>query len=325
MVCKICNNSDNKIFKIKEMMFDSGGYFDYLECGNCGCIQIRNVPEDMGIHYPSDGYYSFQDNQDINKLSIKELLIDKRDRYALLKDDKIGKILYKMYPTQWPYTLEPFFEALKSLELNRYSKILDVGCGAGHLLNSLNRKGFKNLMGLDPFIKMEIDGKIKILKKEIHELKNHEFDLIMFHHSFEHMYNQRDILIKLSTLLSEDGSCMVSMPVKTDYIWKLYGTNWVQIDAPRHFFIHTVGSFNLLAKKADFNIEKTIFNSSEFQFWGSEQYKKNISLNAGNSYFIDPEKSIFTEIQIEEFKNKAIELNKKEMGDQAIFILKSES
>lgn len=331
MICKICSNANNnKIFEIREMMFNFRDTFEYLECGNCGCLQIINFPENISKYYPHGSYYSFQDDNSNNnnnnnnsitsKFSIRQVLSKKRDQYILFRDTKIGRILYKFYPRD-----EPFFEALESLKLNRYSKILDVGCGAGNLLYFLNKKGFKNLMGLDPFIKNGRDGEIKIFKKEIQELDDEECDLIMFNHSFEHIYNQADALFKTSNLLSEGGSCMISMPIKTDYIWELYGTNWVQIDAPRHFFIHTLRSFNLLAKNANFNIEKIIFNSNEFQFWGSEQYERDIPLEAENSYGVNPERSIFTKNRINEFEYRSKELNEEKMGDQAIFILKSKS
>lgn len=111
------------------------------------------------------------------------------------------------------------------------------------------------------------------------------------------------------------------MPVKTDYIWKLYGQNWVQIDAPRHVLIHTLKSFQILVDKTDLSIKNTIFYSNAFQFWASEQYKRNIIFTAPNSYRINPKNSIFTKEEIDEYDRRAIELNKSKQGDQAIFIL----
>jgi len=228
----------------------------------------------------------------------------------------VGKIITKKYPNM-------FFDMISRIELNYNSKILDVGCGVGNFLYSLNEIGFNNLVGVDPYINKDIiDGNIKILKKNIHELPNNKkYDLIISNHSFEHISNQLETLVDISKILSENGACLLRMPIKTEYIWNQYGINWVQIDAPRHFFLHTLKSLKLLIGKVDLVIKDIVFDSTEFQFWGSEQYKKNIFLLAENSYSKNPDKSIFTKKEIEEFKKRAKELNIKKQGDQATFSL----
>ena len=129
------------------------------------------------------------------------------------------------------------------------------------------------------------------------------------------------MLVKISKILSENGACLLRMPVKTEYIWNKYGVNWVQIDAPRHFFLHTLKSFELLVKKSGMSIQDIVFDSTEFQFWGSEQYKRNVPLLAENSYYKNPDKSIFTKKEISEFKKKAKELNIMKQGSQVAFFL----
>lgn len=190
--------------------------------------------------------------------------------------------------------------------MDRNSKILDEGCGSGGLLLSLHDLGFMDLMGVDPYVKENESNSIKILKKEILELpEDNHFDLIIFNHSFEHILRQNETLLKVSKILDDDGTCIISMPIKSNYVWSRYGTNWVQVDAPRHINIHNLESFDLLTRKAGFTVKKVIFDSTEFQFWGSEQYEKNIILRAANSYLIDPKNSIFTRKQIRKFRKMA--------------------
>lgn len=92
-------------------------------------------------------------------------------------------IIYKKSPN-------PFFDLIISRTgINYNSKILDVGCGVGNYLLALKRIGFKNLIGVDPYINKEItDGDVKIYKKTINELTDSQkHDFIMFNHSFEHI------------------------------------------------------------------------------------------------------------------------------------------
>lgn len=190
-------------------------------------------------------------------------------------------------------------------------------------LYSLNETGFKNLVGVDPYIDEEVINRdVKILKKTVHELPdNQKFDLIISNHSFEHIPDQLETVVKMSKILSENGVCLIRIPIKTEYVWNRYDVSWVQIDAPRHFFIHTIKSFTYLAKKAGLLIKDIIFDSTEFLFWGSEQYKRGIPLRAEDSYSVNPKKSIFTSKQIREFRKMAKELNMNKQGDQAAFYL----
>ena len=64
------------------------------------------------------------------------------------------------------------------------------------------------------------------------------------------------------------------------------------------------------------------YDSTELQFVASEQYLRDISLLDKRSYIVDPANSLFSEEQIDFFKNRAIELNKKEDGDSMSCLLK---
>ena len=60
MTCKMFYNQDNNTtLLVREMMFGSEEEFAYLECSNCGCLQIVNPPSTMKNMYPSN-YCSFQ-------------------------------------------------------------------------------------------------------------------------------------------------------------------------------------------------------------------------------------------------------------------------
>ncbi|MGZ7068006.1 MAG: class I SAM-dependent methyltransferase, partial [Methanobacterium sp.] len=237
MKCRICGNGENnKLFQVKEMSFGLGDEFTYMECHNCGCLQITEIPENMENYYPSN-YYSF----------IKKNI----------------EVILKMIT----YT---YNRTISRTGIDHDSKILDVGTGSGNLLYALNKIGFKHLTGIDPYIKEDIhDNSISIFKKTIHELKEDEkFDLIIFDHSFEHIPDQQETLQKALNILSDEGKCLIRIPVKTDYIWNRYGVYWMQIDAPRHFFIHTVDSFKILTDDVGFDIKNIIFDSTEVVFWG---------------------------------------------------------
>jgi len=101
------------------------------------------------------------------------------------------------------------------------------------------------------------------------------------------------VLKELYRLLKIDRYLMIRIPVLPSYAFRKYGSNWVQIDAPRHQFIYTKRGIKILADKAGFQLVDVVFDSYEIQFWGSEQYLRGIHLMDSNSYGQNPKRFIF--------------------------------
>lgn len=314
MRCRICeNNKKNRSFEAKEMTFGYRDVFRYFQCANCNCLQIEEFPSDMSKYYP-DSYYSYQPVADKN--SIKRLITNLGNKYAIFNKGLIGKLVYFKYPY-------PKLRSLSKLGLNKDLYILDIGCGAGSLLYSLSVLGFKNLLGVDPFNDKDIEynSGLKIQRKTIHDIQD-KWHLIMFHHSFEHIPDPLDTFKKVSDSLKPNGICLIRIPTVSSYAWKHYGINWVQLDAPRHFFLHSVESIEILAKKTDLELYDVSYDSTAAQFWGSEQCKKDISLRDKRSYLETKTGSIFSNSEITAYEKRAEELNAANQGDQAAFYLK---
>ena len=315
MQCKICGNSKNNTsYEATELMLGLRDKHNYIQCSACDCLQIENIPENLPSYYPDDDYYSYDKIQ--SSTGIKKFLITKRDLYAATGSCLIGKLLHQFMPHSKIHTLQ-------KAGINKNSRILDVGCGAGHLLHSLQEAGFNNLLGIDPFNAEDIhyDNGLNIEKKSIHDMQQGDWDLIMFHHSFEHVADQVETLSKAASLLKSGGTCLVRVPTASSWAWKHYGVNWVQLDAPRHLFLHSIDSMKLLSEKVGLKMKEVVYDSFAFQFWGSEQYLKDIPLNDERSYAVNPDKSLFSKDDIAAFEKRSVELNQQQQGDQAAFYL----
>lgn len=58
--CRLCGSrADHKVYYVKEMYFGTRQEFEYFECERCQCLQIAEIPEDLGKFYGKE-YYSFQ-------------------------------------------------------------------------------------------------------------------------------------------------------------------------------------------------------------------------------------------------------------------------
>ena len=314
--CRICGSSvDTPVYEIREMYFGTRDTFEYQQCADCSCLQIVAIPDNLGQYYPAD-YYS--------KLIKKEYERDKPR--SALKEIKLNACLgnHRLTSSLLFFVRKPRLpDWMAYLDIHSQSRILDVGCGAGKLLLKLAKKGFRHLEGADPFISDAItySNGVKIYKNEIWDIarddeKSNAFDLVMMHHSLEHIPDQHRTFSAAHDLLNRDGVLLVRVPLSSSWAWEHYRENWVQLDAPRHLYLHSVKSMEVLARQHGFALHKVHFDSTRFQFTGSERYRRDIPLVEKG------EDEVFSKKEIRDYRLQADQLNKDGKGDQACFIFK---
>ncbi len=299
--CAICGNrKGNQLVVAKELMYGSREEFLYFSCAACGVVQLADIQLDVSKYYPSS-YYSFKQPV-IKKYFLGRFLVNwylKGPRFPGLHI-----IAHLKGYTAW-------IDLLKTLKKD--AAILDVGCGSGELLCRFRTWGFQHLTGIDPYINEDISypGRIKILKKD---LLRHQgsYDLIMLHHSFEHMNNPREILKHLSLLLRPNGRILIRIPVADSFAFRKYGAHWYQLDAPRHVLLHTTKSIAMLGEECGLVLQQIISDSTKEQFLDSEKYLKGMTLW---------EEAEVSSAHKRSCKRWAKYLNGIHDGDQACFVL----
>jgi SAM-dependent methyltransferase len=296
--CRYCHSTQGTIFLATERMLGMGGEFTYMACTTCGSIQLLSIPEDLGPYYPSD-YYSFSSLRSSGFLR------------NLLK-----KIRIRAYFASGLNLFLPPFGGywLKKLSPKFTDRIADVGCGNGQLLYELHVSGFEDLHGFDPFLENEsqLGAGLKIWNKEFGQT-NLYFDVVMLHHSFEHMAEPEQVLKTCFDRLNPGGTLLIRCPVSDAAVWKEKQSLWVQLDAPRHLTIPSTQGFVAVAQRCGFEVQEVVFDSTAFQFWGTALYEQGEKL--------DKEKVsvLFSEKQRVEWEQKAIQYNQEGVGDQACF------
>jgi SAM-dependent methyltransferase len=301
MKCEICGNeAGNRTHQAREMMLGLRNSFTYIECAGCGCLFLQEIPQNLSAYYPPD-YLSWRE---LRSSRVKQILRKIHHRAHLRNTPVISKLI----PAS---TRRPDIQSVSKIRPRKSARILDVGCGAGLLVQDLRMSGFDAAVGIDPY-----SGNALVRKQTLDEVEG-KWDIVMLHHSFEHMPAPRAVLQKIESLLADGGTCLIRIPVKNE-AWKLYGANWSQLDAPRHFFIHTFRSIEMLASQAGLTVSSYHCDSDEFQFWLSELYQKDISavdaIKNGPGHY-------FSEEVLKTFRQRARELNAKNLGDAAVFYL----
>jgi SAM-dependent methyltransferase len=316
-VCGICGAKDNLTpYTVKEMMYGTREPFPYFACSHCGCLQLGEIPGNLAKYYPSD-YYSFSVAETGDrKKGISRWLYGQWIRYLVTAESFTGRIIATIKRKKIP-----IYEVYRAAGMRTSHKILDIGSGNGSTLYPLAEAGFGLLAGSDGFIEKDIvyDNGLTVRKATLFDISENDWDFIMFNHSFEHLPQQQQHLAHVSALLKTGGTCLIRIPTVSSYAWEQYRENWVQLDAPRHFFLHSHKSITLLAEQCGFNVVDIIQESTAFQFTGSEAYLRDIPLHGNAS---SPANELFTAEQLIDFAEKAEQLNLQGKGDSIGVILK---
>jgi SAM-dependent methyltransferase len=290
------NEKENNKHLATENMFGFKDEFEYLECSNCASLQLISIPTNLSKYYP-ENYYAFGGL--IKSLGVKNIFKKLRCFLALKFNLKFNQPEYLTW--------------IQRLKVSFTDKIADLGCGNGQLVYELYCSGFSNVYGFDPFLNEELNQSgIQLQKKELSEVKG-VFDVIMMHHSFEHIENPHEVFQTLQQISKTGSKLLIRLPISDSWAWKTHGTFWFQLDAPRHLFIPSKKVLISIADQYGFELKEVVYDSTSNQFWGPEIYKK------GLPYYQTPLDQAIGWEKMKAYEEKAEALNHQHEGDQACF------
>ena len=308
MQCRICGSHAARKVTAKEMMLGLRESFDYAECEDCGCLQICEVPEDLGRYYDA-GYYSIGRANPLVRAAKEARL-----KFLTTGRGVLGRLVSVAYSREKDARIAPD-------GVSKTSRLLEVGCGNGYYLLKLLELGYTRLWGVDPFMDASAvrQTPLRLERRTILDIDPSEgpVDAILFNHSFEHIPQQHESLERARQLLAPGGVCLIAIPTVSSWAWEHYGTDWVQLDAPRHLYLHSRRSLSQLAEGHGFVVDKVRDNSNEFQFWGSELYRAGIPLRADAARRSERQGKLNPE-----YASRAAQLNRESRGDQFVACLR---
>ena len=286
-------------------------YYAYLFCPECGTISLSQSLDGMESFYP-DTYYSFSRN---NLSRTRQMFPNLGTRIALFDRTALAPISARLCPATAFLSLRPLFNGSLGRKYSAENAFLDVGCGNGSKLLGLSEIGFSNLTGIDPYIlnSSPVPG-LRLLRGVIDDISG-SFDVVTFHHSFEHIATPEETLTSLQRIVRPGGVAVIRIPVIGGWAWRTFGGDWAQLDAPRHLHLFSRSGFEALANRMGWRVAQTIFDSGRMQFAGSVLNEKGVG-----QPLLATQKAL-TSKQRRNLDEKARNLNRVGDGDQATFFL----
>jgi SAM-dependent methyltransferase len=309
-------------------MFGRDESFTYLVCADCGTLALEEMPEDMGQYYPED-YYSIDTDPEValGRPGVRQFATSVA-RSILFGRRTVASAAQRVVRMRQFHSFVSVVDsvAFAGLPAGRSSAVLDVGCGSGIIVYALALAGIRSSLGVDPFAPADrtFDTGARLLRRDLGEVEG-AFDLVMFHHSLEHVPDPGASLEAAKGLLSPGGRILVRMPTVSSDAYREYGADWVQLDAPRHVALFSRPGVDALAARHGLRVAQVRDDSTSLQFWGSEQVRRSIPYVAPASHLISERDSIFTDDQIASWEARAVRLNAAGRGDQAAWVLVKDS
>jgi 2-polyprenyl-3-methyl-5-hydroxy-6-metoxy-1,4-benzoquinol methylase len=214
-------------------------FVSFVRCARCGLVRQEPVPsaDELRARYPDD--YRAHVTSDAPSLLGRAIASLKAVQAELL----IG-------------TLRRFLPA-------KAAAILEIGCGAGHLLRQLRAKGFEHLHGVDlnPALGPPLEAAgIRFTACDLeHDLARDlgldlgvRFHTIIMNNVVEHLADPERVLMTCAALLEPGGQLLVFTPNTASLSHRLFGHYWSGLHAPRHVFMHRPSTLRAAAAALGF-------------------------------------------------------------------------
>ncbi len=255
--CPICGETNRQSFLSCKDNTVSKINFEIVQCAKCSFAftSPRPAEKDLGWYYESDEYIS---HSNTSKGLVSRL-------YQMVRKHTLGKKLDLV---------------------NREGKrgtLLDIGCGTGEFLNTVQADGWKTL-GIEPSPSARKQGienyKLDVRDEaELNNLQPGSFDVITMWHVMEHVPHLRARVEKLHELLKNDGVLFVAVPNRNSHDAAYYKENWAAYDVPRHLWHFRAQDMRALMAGSGFEVKRILpmkFDSYYVSML-SEKYKTGSS------------------------------------------------
>lgn len=253
--CPVCKSSSINNFLSAKDNTVSNETFVICKCDSCTGLFTQNIPtqEAIGPYYASVNYISHSDTQE--------------------------GLVNRLYHFVRKRTLVAKMKLVKAVTGLSAGNILDIGCGTGAFLNTMQSAAWK-VTGLEPDATAREKARSlyninPLASQEIFNLPASSFDAITLWHVLEHVHQLHEYVEQFKKLLTPKGRLIIAVPNYTSHDAVVYKEHWAAYDVPRHLYHFSPESIKQLMKQHGMQVKKIkpMWFDSFYVSMLSEQYK----------------------------------------------------
>lgn len=162
--------------------------------------------------------------------------------------------------------------------------LLDIGCGDGTFLLSMQPKGWK-VVGteMNPTTARNAGLSVWESLDEVRHLA--PFSCITMWHTLEHMRDPKRMLAQAREMLEPNGSFIIAVPDAEGLQAKSFGAGWFHLDVPRHLFHFGDRALTPLLESLGLEVVRRWHQEFEIDLFGWSQSLLNKMMPIPNIFF----------------------------------------
>lgn len=165
--------------------------------------------------------------------------------------------------------------------------VLDVGCGAGTILEELKDLGWR-CEGID--VERSVKDRLAQSGITVHlgdalemlrQIPAHQYNAVLSCHSLEHMRHPRAVAREILRVLQPGGEFIVTVPNHQSWLARQFGEKWFALECPAHLHIFGTRSLRYLLTTCGFVVREIYYSEVPDNYLRlSERMSKIASLYA---------------------------------------------
>ena len=261
--------------------------FTVVRCAGCGLLYLnpRPTPAEIGRYYPPQYFPAVLPRpqtglkRSTKRLSgaIKRWIME--DFYNYPTRAPLGWWRWLRKLLLWPEKIRRVFRGREILPWVEQGRLLDVGCGPGVNLATLRSQGW-DVYGLDTSAvavtcaREQFGDRVQLGDLGSVQYKDRSFDVVLFSHSLEHLFDPLAALTEVRRILNDQGLVVITLPNAGSLEARLFGQWWFPWELPRHLYHFEKTTLTRLLEQAGFDVVRVrtgvgslFFMTSLERFW----------------------------------------------------------
>lgn len=294
--CPVCRSAQRSTLYadlVDSSFFCAPGRWSMKRCGDCGTGYLDPQPSAQTVHLAYRSYYTHsvpaspESAQPARGLRWLKRALGNGYRNArfgsrLQPEIAAGRFIVPLFPTQ-----RRILDRISRYLPRDRGKLLDFGCGNGAFMQHSARLGWQ-VIGVDVDPQVVAAGRkrgLDIRPGGLDALDGvaDSFDAVTASHVIEHVADPKRMLASFFRVLRPGGFIYIDTPNIDSLGHRVFGRNWRDLDAPRHFFVMSWQSAEALLSETGF---ERIRRHPAFDVFGNN-WRRSSLIEAG----LDPEDS----------------------------------
>lgn len=263
--CPLCATPGEVLHHdVPDRLFGAPGTWDVRRCPTCRSAwpDPRPLAEDLHLAYRR--YYT-HDQDDLDgedSTGIVERAEDAYLRRRYAPDHRLPVVdrLLAVLAGRWPGRRADAEMRALYLRPQPGARLLDVGCGSGLAVAALRRMGW-DASGVEPDPAAVARARrrgVPVQQGQLDEVAYPpgSFDAVTMSHVIEHLPTPAPVLHEIHRILRPGGALVVVTPNADSWLHARYGSDWLNLDVPRHLLLFSLSSLRSLLDATGFHVEE---------------------------------------------------------------------